>query len=61
MDIVCICRCIYAEDYPDPEVLRLRILRTDFKCGQCQLRYLLDTTVNSSQGEFTCQDSANSV
>lgn len=58
MGIECICRSIYSEDYADANSLRLRILDSDFKCGQCQLRYMLDSTSSYSLPD---QDSANSV
>lgn len=63
MGVECICRCIYSEDYPTELALRTRIMDNDFKCGQCQMRYMLEssTTVNSSQIPFIVQHSANSV
>jgi len=39
MMIACICRNIYEEDYDSEESLEQRIMESDFKCGQCQLRY----------------------
>jgi len=39
--VVCKCRDIKEEDYPTEEALRERIMQTDFNCGQCQIRYIM--------------------
>lgn len=39
--IVCICRRIDDEYFENEEELKQRIMKNDFKCGQCQLYYEL--------------------
>jgi bacterioferritin-associated ferredoxin len=45
--IVCICRDISDEDYATEDELRERLLQPDFNCGQCQIKYFVNDTVDS--------------
>jgi len=47
--VVCKCRDIREEDYPTEAELKERIMKPDFNCGQCQMRYLMVDKQPSTQ------------
>ena len=49
---MCKCRDIREEDYPTEEALQERIMQTDFNCGQCQIRYMMQVD-NGAQEQYT--------
>jgi hypothetical protein len=49
--VVCKCRDIREEDYPTEAELKERIMQTDFNCGQCQIRYMMQVD-NSAQEQY---------
>ena len=47
---MCICRNIRESDFETEQDLRERIMRPDFHCGQCQIRFMktVDTTTQEA-------------
>ena len=45
--IVCLCRLIDSDDFESDEVLKERILEDDYRCGQCQIQYLMQERSSS--------------
>lgn len=40
MALACLCRHLEEDDFDTEAALKARIMRDDFVCGQCQLRYM---------------------
>ena len=50
--IVCICREISDNDYLTEDALKSRIMQSDFKCGLCQTRYIVEDESKDTNKEI---------
>jgi hypothetical protein len=40
--IICTCRGIKDDDFKSKKELRNRIMKDDFNCGQCQIKFIIE-------------------
>ena len=47
--IVCSCRSIRNSDFKTEKGLKERIMKDDFNCGQCQMKYIIGENDNGKR------------